>query len=432
LSVCAHGNARFRLQTPDQRPGGPKAISYQFRVMVTQDDRNHLAWLKQRLALAKKNGDANEYHRSYNDMLRFGNRLVADQRWWEIWPKEEAFKIMADIFAIPPYLGLPSPDQIDSDLAVHREIGKNLREQTASLERTELVVQIIDYAATAAGVALGVGSFAVGAKEVIKRVGVRKAGELLAEGIIKSQIKQELQDQTVSALAEAAGVDPELVQLVQAVKDAKDARRGAPRKPAVAAMPKPRAEFDSLNKRAVTLQQDQRWIQHGIVTTPTTPRPKFRKSTKQALGPLKAGEERRHFVPWEMIRNSTDAAVTDENWKRVAQKIGYDPAKFKDMDGFKKQWQRDLFNETNNVWKGAAAGNPRGRPTGDARIDYAIWPEKRESILNDVLTDENWKRWAQRDGYNPADFTDMRDFKTQWFQDWRTDFEQFFHGGGTR
>jgi hypothetical protein len=28
-SLCAHGNARFRLQTPGQRPGGPKAISYQ-------------------------------------------------------------------------------------------------------------------------------------------------------------------------------------------------------------------------------------------------------------------------------------------------------------------------------------------------------------------------------------------------------------------
>jgi hypothetical protein len=26
LSLCAHGNARFRLKTPGQRPGGPKAI----------------------------------------------------------------------------------------------------------------------------------------------------------------------------------------------------------------------------------------------------------------------------------------------------------------------------------------------------------------------------------------------------------------------
>ena len=29
MSLCAHGNARFRLQTPGQHPGGPKAISYQ-------------------------------------------------------------------------------------------------------------------------------------------------------------------------------------------------------------------------------------------------------------------------------------------------------------------------------------------------------------------------------------------------------------------
>ena len=31
-SLCAHGNARFRLQTPSQRPGGPKAISHQLFV----------------------------------------------------------------------------------------------------------------------------------------------------------------------------------------------------------------------------------------------------------------------------------------------------------------------------------------------------------------------------------------------------------------
>jgi hypothetical protein len=29
LSLCAHGNARFQLQTPGQRPGGAKAISFQ-------------------------------------------------------------------------------------------------------------------------------------------------------------------------------------------------------------------------------------------------------------------------------------------------------------------------------------------------------------------------------------------------------------------
>jgi UDP-GlcNAc:undecaprenyl-phosphate GlcNAc-1-phosphate transferase len=34
LSLCAHGNARFRLPTPGQRPGGPKGISYQFLVCL--------------------------------------------------------------------------------------------------------------------------------------------------------------------------------------------------------------------------------------------------------------------------------------------------------------------------------------------------------------------------------------------------------------
>jgi hypothetical protein len=40
LSLCAHGNARFRLKTPGQCPGGPKAISYQsvfdFRAPISQ------------------------------------------------------------------------------------------------------------------------------------------------------------------------------------------------------------------------------------------------------------------------------------------------------------------------------------------------------------------------------------------------------------
>src|SRR5688572_19527920 len=154
--------------------------------MVTEGDRNYLAGLKQRLEHARKKGDSDEYHRIYHDMLNYANRLVADQSWWEIWSKEEAFKILSGIFAIPPYLGRPTRDQMQRDLAVHREIDKNLREQTESLERTELVVNAIDYAATAAGIAVGVGSVAVGAKELIKRVGVRKAGELLAERVIKN------------------------------------------------------------------------------------------------------------------------------------------------------------------------------------------------------------------------------------------------------
>jgi hypothetical protein len=30
-NMCAHGKGGFRLQTPGQRPGGPKAISYQYQ-----------------------------------------------------------------------------------------------------------------------------------------------------------------------------------------------------------------------------------------------------------------------------------------------------------------------------------------------------------------------------------------------------------------
>ena len=32
MSLCADGNARFELQTSSQRPGGPKATSYQDEV----------------------------------------------------------------------------------------------------------------------------------------------------------------------------------------------------------------------------------------------------------------------------------------------------------------------------------------------------------------------------------------------------------------
>ena len=35
LSLCAHGNAGFRLQTPGQCPGGPEAISYRFTTVRT-------------------------------------------------------------------------------------------------------------------------------------------------------------------------------------------------------------------------------------------------------------------------------------------------------------------------------------------------------------------------------------------------------------
>jgi hypothetical protein len=403
--------------------------------MITQHDRDHIAWLKQRLAEARKDGNATEYDRIYNDMLRYANMLVADQRWWEIGSKEEAFQILRDILAIPPYLGHPTRDQLQRDVVLHRGIGKNLDEQIESIERTEVVVQTIDYAASAAGIVLGVGTFAVGAKELVKRVGLRKAGELIAEQLLKEQIKQEIQDQVISGLADAAGVDPELIRLVQAVKDAKDVfkKSRGPRTSPVVAATKSRPEIDALKRKAASLQRDQKWIQHDVLVTRPARRPKFRESTKQALGPLQPGQERRHFVPWEMMEHTTAAGLTDDNWKRIAAKLGYDTAKFSNVAEFKSKLDRDLFNNLPNVWKGTASGNPRvGRQAGEARIDWGIWVEKRESILDSVLTDQNWKRWAQREGYNPADFKDMRDFKERWFQDWRHEFRKFLQGESGR
>lgn len=131
--------------------------------MVTQRALDHIAWLKQRLGEAIKNGDATEYDRIHNDMLHNANKLVADQGWWEIRSKEEAFQILSDIFAIPPYLVHPTRDQLLRDIVPHREIGKNLDKQVASIETTEVAVQVIDYAAMAAEI--GPGADAVTVRE---------------------------------------------------------------------------------------------------------------------------------------------------------------------------------------------------------------------------------------------------------------------------
>ncbi len=396
--------------------------------MITESDRCYLRGLKLKLEHEKNHGDAEEYHRLYSEMLTYANKLVAAQRWWEIWGKEEAFAILRGVFPIPPYLGRPTHDQITADLAIHREIGKNLEEQTASLERTELVVKIVDNVATAVGIVVGVGTTTVVIKELVKRVGVRKAGELLAEEFIKNQIKQEIQDKAIDELADALGVDPETAHaaanLAQVMKDA----RRRPRPPVVGTKPptpvapaRPRPELAALNKNVAVLQKDQQWAQHSIMVQPKTPRPKFRESTTKALGALQPGDERRHVVPWEYMRDMAEATLTDQNWRRVATRLGYDAGGFKNLNEFKGQWQRDLFNEKNNVWKGSASGNPRGKLTGEDRFDWGVLKEKRQNILDSVLTDENWQRFAQRAGYNPADFKDKVDFQGKWRQDWESE-----------
>src|SRR5260370_26612131 len=72
--------------------------------VITESDRCYLRGLKLKLEYEKNHGDAEEYHRLYSEMLTYANKLVAAQRWWEIWGKEEAFAILRGVFAIPPYL----------------------------------------------------------------------------------------------------------------------------------------------------------------------------------------------------------------------------------------------------------------------------------------------------------------------------------------
>ncbi|WP_143206665.1 hypothetical protein [Singulisphaera sp. GP187] len=53
-------------------------------------------------------GDRDLYDRIGHDMLVEANRLVADQRWWEVWSKEEACSVLQRVLSLPPYLNSSS------------------------------------------------------------------------------------------------------------------------------------------------------------------------------------------------------------------------------------------------------------------------------------------------------------------------------------
>ena len=59
---------------------------------------------------------------------------------------------------------------------MHQRIRTTLHEQIESLETTKLVVEIVDYAATAASMAIGAGTATVAIRELVKRVGAGKPG----------------------------------------------------------------------------------------------------------------------------------------------------------------------------------------------------------------------------------------------------------------
>jgi hypothetical protein len=213
--------------------------------MVTDDDRRWFQFQRERLEDARKRGDCEVYGRIYRDMLTSAHMLVAAQRWWEIWSKEEACTILQSVFAIPPYLGgaeNATAKQLQADLAVHRGIKSTLNQQIESLESTKLVVQIVDYAATAASIAIGAGTATLAIRELVKKLGVRKAGEILAREFIRNQIKQEVQDKAMEGLAQALGADPATADMAKdLVLAVRDARKGGhlPAREARADLPAP-------------------------------------------------------------------------------------------------------------------------------------------------------------------------------------------------
>jgi hypothetical protein len=208
--------------------------------MVTDDDRGWFKFQRQRLEDARIQGDRDLYHRIGHDMLIEANRLVADQRWWEVWSKEEACSILQRVLALPPYLGEPTAEQVQDDVAVHQRIRTTLHEQIESLETTKLVVEIVDYAATAASMAIGAGTATVAIRELVKRVGARKAGEILVREFVKNQIREAVQDKAIDGLAQVLEADPATAHQAKGLVLAfKDARKGGHRPAGAPSVPLP-------------------------------------------------------------------------------------------------------------------------------------------------------------------------------------------------
>jgi hypothetical protein len=224
-------------------------------IMVTDDDRRWFQFQRERLQDARKRGDREVYARICQDMLTSAHMLVAAQRWWEIWSKEEACSILQSVFSIPPYLGGAenvTVPQLQADLSVQRGIKSTLNQQIESLETTKLVVQIVDYAATTASVAIGAGTATLAIRELVKKLGVRKAGEILAREFIKNQIKQEVQDKAIEGLAQALGADPATAHMAKdLVLALKDARKGG-HLPARAELPTPPFGLRSVKEPTVS------------------------------------------------------------------------------------------------------------------------------------------------------------------------------------
>src|SRR5437667_12326485 len=97
-------------------------------------------------------------------------------------------------------------------------------------------------------VAIGAGTATLAIRELVKKLGVRKAGEILAREFIKNQIKQEVQDKAIEGLAQALGADPATAHMAKdLVLALKDAQKGG-HLPARAELPTPPFELTSVKE----------------------------------------------------------------------------------------------------------------------------------------------------------------------------------------
>ena len=287
---------------PAQMPAGQS--DQRGKKMPTQNDRDFFRERRVTLEEARKDGNAEAYHKIYNAMLSRANQIVADLSWYS-WGKEEAYGMLRDVFAIPPYLGHPTHLQVSEDLAVHREIDKNLQEQSAALETAETVCEIVKGVGEVAQLTLqvvGIGSAVLVVEELVTKWGAKKAAQLLAEQIIENEIKGELQDRAIDALGETLGdadTAHQIADLVGFVKElktatkerrAKEPRGGkqpnfavAPSRPPVIPRPEPMSaknvaptvrsargtpELNALKSKVAALQEDQKWRQHKARVAP--------------------------------------------------------------------------------------------------------------------------------------------------------------------
>jgi len=320
--------------------------------VVTDDDRSWFKFQRQRLEDARMQGARDLYHKIGHDMLVAAHRLVADQQWWEIYSKEEACSILQRVLALPPYVDEPTAEQVQNDVAVQQRIRSTLHEQIESLETTKLVVEIVDYAATAAGMAIGAGTATVAIRELVKKLGARKAGEILAREFLKSQIREAVQDHAIDGLAQALGADPATArQTKDLVLAFKDARKGGHRPAIAPSVPLP-APTEGLRVRTAPN------VSEGTVNRLKQISLQVQKAPVVGVPPWRLREFLNKLPETERAVYELRAAVVE-----ASEELNR-PAVFRDRKG--DLWSSYKSTKVEKYWTGAV-----GRRVSDGKLIFA-------------------------------------------------------------